>query len=230
MPQTHTDTQFEAELRNLRDRLLLMGGKVEDMIAGASRSLVDGNSQLALDIIRKDGDIDRLEMEIDQLCLDILARRQPAARDLRFLTLAFKIVVDLERIGDECKNVAERAIELNELPRLKPLIDLPRMAQISAEMVHEALDAFVRGDDQRAIAVTRRDDEVDELNLQIFRELISYMVEDPKTITRATALIAVAKYFERVADHATNIAEMVVFMVQGRDIRHYASRRDVESR
>src|SRR5205814_3762710 len=127
-----------------------------------------------------------------------------------FITLALKIVTDLERIGDECVNIAERALELNREPQLKPLIDLPRMAQVAQEMVRGALDAFVRRDDVEAIEICKRDDEVDSLNLQIFRELGSYMVEDPRSITRATALIAVAKYFERIADHATNIAEMVV--------------------
>jgi len=224
MPSEHTDKQYEAELRDLRERLLFMAGKVEEMIAFTTRSLVERDSDLARQMIEADMDINRLEVEIDELCLRLLALRQPAARDLRFITLALKIVTDLERIGDECVNIARRAVELNAEPPLKPLIDIPRMAGTAQEMVRQALDAFVEGDDQKALRVGPRDDEVDALNVQLFRELVSFMIEDPRTITRATALIAIAKHLERIADHATNIAEMVVFMVEGKDIRHPRSR------
>ena len=225
----HTDTQYEAELKELRERLLMMAGKVEEMIAFTTRSLVERDSILARRMIDADREINRLEVDTDDLCLRILALRQPAASDLRFITLALKIVTDLERIGDECVNIAERAIELNAEPQLKPLIDIPRMAQVAQEMVRGALDAFVAGDDASAIEICKRDDEVDALNVQVFRELVSYMIEDPRTITRATALIGVAKHLERIADHGTNIAEMVVFMVKGKEIRHISSRADAEA-
>ena len=157
---------------------------------------------------------------IDELSLSIIALRQPAASDLRFITLALKVSTDLERIGDLCVNIAERALELNEEPQLKPYIDLPKMAEAAEGMIVDALEAFLRGDADLAAAVTQRDDYIDQLNVQIFRELLTFMMEDPKTITRATRLIFVGKYLERIADHATNIAEMVIFMVKGKDIRH----------
>jgi len=216
----HLMSQFDADLNEIRSRLLEMGGKVEKMITDAMRSLVERDSELATHTIDYDHEINRLEVEIDERCLEVLALRQPTARDLRFITLALKIVTDLERIGDQCRNIAKRAQELNDLPRLKPYIDLPRMAVIAADMVTEALDAFVRGDDQAAYAVCRRDSEVDLLNEQIHRELLTFMIEDSGTITRAIKVTAVAKCLERVADHATNVAEMVIFMVKGKDVRH----------
>ena len=225
----HTDRQYESELRELRERLLFMAGKVEEMIAGTTRALVERDTIRAQRMIDTDREINRLEVDTDDLCLRILARRQPAASDLRFITLALKIVTDLERIGDECVNIAERAVGLNQEPQLKPLIDLPRMAGIAQEMVRGALDAFVAGDAEKAIAICKRDDEVDALNVQVFRELLTYMIEDPRTISRATMLIGVAKHFERIADHATNISEMVVFMVRGKDIRHLSSRVEAET-
>ena len=215
-----TDKKFESDMRALRERLLKMAGKVEEMIASTTRALVERDSSLAEEIVAADRDVDHLEIENDEHCLEILALHQPAATDLRFIRIALKTVTDLERIGDECVNIAERALELNREPQLKPLIDIPRMAGIAQDMVAEALDALVQGDADKALAVCLRDDEVDALNHQIFRELVSYMTEDPRTITRASALIAVAKHLERIADHATNIAEMVVFLVRGIDIRH----------
>jgi phosphate transport system protein len=159
-------------------------------------------------------------VEIDERCLEVLALRQPTARDLRFITLAMKIVTDLERIGDKCRNIAKRARELNDLPPLKPYIDLPRMAVIAASMVTDALDAFVRWDEQLAYAVCHRDSEMDLLNEQIQRELLTFMIEDTSTITRAIKITSIARGLERIADHATNVAEMVIFMVKGKDIRH----------
>jgi phosphate transport system protein len=159
-------------------------------------------------------------VSIDQLCLHILARRQPVASDLRFTTMAMKLVTDLERIGDLVVNICERVIELNEETPLKPYVDLPKMAQASQSMVHDALDAFVAGEVERAQQVISRDEIVDAYYAQIFRELLTYMMEDPKNIYRATRLQSVAKYIERIGDHATNLAELVIFHVQGQDVRH----------
>ena len=220
MEREHISAIFDQELNDLRARLLTMGGKVEAMIAGSVKSLVDRDSPLAERIIAMDHEINTLEVAVDEKCLELLALRQPAARDLRFITLALKIVTDLERIGDQCANIAKRALELNDEPPLKPYIDIPRMAHWTEVMLKEALDAFVRGDDQLAIKVCKDDSFVDELNMQIQRELLTFMIEDPGTISRALKLNYISKYLERIADHATNIAEMVIFMVKGKDIRH----------
>jgi phosphate transport system protein len=220
MERNHISKIYDVELNEIREKLLIMGGKVEMMIANAMKSLVDRNSELAERTIAFDHEINHLEVEIDEKCLQVLARRQPAARDLRFLTLALKIVTDLERIGDQCSAIARRARELNLEPPLKPYIDLPRMAQWTSAMVKEALDAFVRGDEVLALKVCRDDQFVDDLNEQIQRELLTFMMEDPETITRAIKINYISKCVERIADHATNVAEMVIFMVKGKDIRH----------
>jgi phosphate transport system protein len=220
MEREHFSRQFDAELNAIREKLLEMGGKVEVMIANSMKSLVERDSELAEATIAFDHEINHLEMEIDERCLEVLARRQPAARDLRFITLALKIVTDLERIGDQCAAIAKRARELNDEPPLKPYIDLPRMANWASVMVKEALDAFVHGDDALAIKVCTDDQFVDELNEQIQRELLTFMIEDTSTISRAIKLNYISKCLERIADHATNVAEMVIFMVKGKDIRH----------
>ena len=220
MEREHFSKQYDAELNEIREKLLEMGGKVEMMISDAMKSLVERDSQLAEQTIAFDHQINHLEVEIDEKCLQVLARRQPAARDLRFITLALKIVTDLERIGDQCAAIAKRARELNQEPPLKPYIDMPRMAHWAGVMVKEALDAFVRGDEQLAIKVCRDDQFVDDLNEQIQRELLTYMMEDPNTITRAIKINYISKCLERIADHATNVAEMVIFMIKGKDIRH----------
>jgi phosphate transport system protein len=220
MEREHFSKQFDTELNEIREKLLEMGGKVELMIANALLALVERNTELAEETIEFDHEINRLEMEIDERCLEVLARRQPAARDLRFITLALKIVTDLERIGDQCANIAKRVKELNLEPSLKPYIDLPRMAQAASTMVKEALDAFVRGDENLAIKVCEDDQVVDDLNEQIQRELLTFMMGDPSTITRAIQINHISKCLERIADHATNVAEMVIFMVKGKDIRH----------
>ncbi|HJV65708.1 MAG TPA: phosphate signaling complex protein PhoU [Geomonas sp.] len=220
MEREHFSKQFDNELNEIREKLLEMGGKVEAMIANAMQSLVDRDSDLAQKTIAFDHEINHLEMEIDEKCLEVLARRQPAARDLRFITLALKIVTDLERIGDQCANIAKRVRELNQEPNLKPYIDLPRMAQASSDMVKKALDAFVRGDENLAIKVCQDDQVVDDLNEQIQRELLTFMIGDPTTIARAIKINYISKCLERIADHATNVAEMVIFMVKGKDIRH----------
>lgn len=220
MKREHTDREYENELRRLRDQLLLMGAKVEEMIASSVKALVERDSDLARRLMEFDSEINRLEVETDDLCLRILARRQPVASDLRFITIAMKMVTDLERIGDLGVSICERVVELNIEPTLKPYLDLPRMAEIVQGMVREALDAFVNRDAERAQQVLERDRTVDLYYGQIFRELLTYMMEDVRNIYRATRVQSIAKYLERVGDHATNLAEMVVFMVKGKDIRH----------
>ena len=224
MARQHTDKEYEGELKTLREHVLLMGAKVEEMIASSVRALVERDSDLARRMIDYDHQINRLEVETDELCLRILARRQPVASDLRFITIALKLVTDLERIGDLGVNICERVLELNQEPPLKPVTNLRNMADAAQGMVREALDAFVAGDAERAQQVIARDAVVDESYHQIFRELLTYMMEDPRNIYRATRLQSIAKYLERIGDHATNLAEMVVFMVKGKDIRHLHSR------
>jgi phosphate transport system protein len=216
----HTNRAYEEELRGLRANLLKMGGLVERQIAEAVESLVSRNTEQARETIARDADVNRMDVESDERCIRLLALHQPAASDLRFITTGLKITTDLERIGDNAVNICERAIELNEEPQIKPYIDIPRMATVAQTMVKDSLDAFMRDDTTLAEEVIARDDEVDGLNYQIYRELLSYMAEDPGTITRATRILFVSKYLERIADHATNIAEMVVYMVKGRTIRH----------
>jgi phosphate transport system protein len=216
----HIDRHYEEELKELRHRVLAMGGFVEKQIADAMHALVRRDSAAARLTIERDKTVNRMDVEIDDVCLRLLALHQPAARDLRLITTALKITTDLERAGDIAENICERAIELAQEPQLKPLIDLPRMAFLAQGMLRQSLDAFVREDVELALKVCHEDDDVDQLTDQLFRELISFMMEDPRTITRALRLIFVAKYLERVADHATNIAEMVIFMVKGKSIRH----------
>ena len=216
----HISRRYDLELEQLRGRILAMGSNLVAMIKETMRAMVERDSAAAKRMIEYDHEINRQEVAIDELALNIIALRQPAARDLRFITLALKVSTDLERIGDLCVNLAERTLELNDEPQLKPYIDLPKMAEAAEGMIADALEAFLRGDAELAAEVTRRDDRIDELNTQVFRELLTFMMEDPKTISRATRLIFVGKYLERIADHATNIAEMVIFMVKGKDIRH----------
>ena len=223
MMNVHLSSQFDAELNEIRARLLEMGGKVELMIANSMRSLVDRDSELAERTIASDAGVNAMEIEIDQKCLHILARRQPAARDLRFVTLALKIVTDLERIGDQCASIARHALELNREAQLKPYIDLPRMAEAANNALRDALDAFVRGDVPAAVRVCQEDHLVDQLNEQLQRELLTFMMENPATVGRAMRINSVSKYLERIGDHATNIAEMVVFMIEGKDVRHLAT-------
>jgi len=220
MKAEHTDKKYEEDLKKLREEILYMGGLVEDQIQKAVSSLVDRDSKLAEVIVERDHEVNRLDVEIDDLCIKLLALHQPAGRDLRFITTGLKITTDLERIGDMAVNICERALELNQEPQLKPYIDIPRMAQISQRMIRESLDAFVREDTDLALKVCKDDEEVDQLNSQIFREVISFMIGDPLTINRAMKISSVSKYLERIADHATNIAEMVVFMAKGKSIRH----------
>jgi len=219
----HTSKQYEAELRELKEKLLSMGSRIEELIKDAMQALVERDTDLAQKVIHGDHRVNRLEMEIDELCLKLLALRQPTAVDLRFITLGLKIVADLERVGDLAVNIAERAIELNQEAPLKPYIDLPKMAADVQEMLRKALDAFVKEDVAMAEAVLGADDQIDEVNHKIFEELVDYMARDKANIKRACRLMFVSRYLERIADHATNVAEMVIFMVQGRDVRHLHS-------
>ncbi|MGZ8435177.1 MAG: phosphate signaling complex protein PhoU [Candidatus Binatia bacterium] len=220
MKTEHTDKRYEEELTKLREEILYMGGLVEDQIQKAVKSLVDRDSDLCNIIIERDHEVNRLDVNIDEQCIKLLALHQPAGRDLRFITTGLKITTDLERIGDMAVNICERALELNQEPQLKPYIDIPRMARISQRMIHESLDAFVREDTELALKVCKDDDDVDQLNAQIFRETLTFMLENAQTISRATKISSISKYLERIADHATNIAEMVIFMVKGKSIRH----------
>ena len=216
----HTDRAFEDQLARLRTAVLEMGGLVEDQIARAIRALTERDERLGQTTIDRDHTVNRLDVEIDELCIKLLALRQPAARDLRLITTALKITTDLERIGDNAVHIAERGLELaSELP-IKPYIDIPRMAELARDMVHGSLDAFVREDAELALSVCNSDDTIDKLHAQLFRELLSFMVEDPTRISAAMRLLFVSKSLERIADHATNIAEMVIFMAKGRSIRH----------
>ena len=219
------ERHFDQELQALKDALLTMGGRAEAVIQKSVEALKRRDPSLAEEVFVDDRAIDRLEIEIDEGCVSLLARRQPMAVDLRFITAALKIVNDLERVGDHAVNIAGSAKRLAGEPSLKPLVDIPRMADLAAGMLREALDAFVRRDAVTARRLVRRDDEVDELNRQVFRELVSFMIEDPHTITRAMELILVARNLERVADLATNIAEEVVFIAEARVIKHHAEER-----
>jgi phosphate transport system protein len=216
----HIYRAFDQELKELKEKLLYEGSLVEKAIDEALRALLERDSELAQQVISNDDILNAKEVELDEFCLKLLALRQPAAKDLRFITTAIKINYDLERIGDLAVNICERALELNQEPQLKPYIDLPKMAKIAQTMVKESLDAFVKEDVDLALKVAKDDELVDQLLDQIFRELLTYMMEDPRTISRATRLIFISKYLERIADHAVNIAELVIFMVKGKIIRH----------
>src|SRR5207302_3468222 len=196
-----------------------MSHKAEEMISDSIRSLVERRPTLAEEVIDRDDEIDRLEIEVDELCYEVLALEQPVARDLRFIATAMKIVKDIERIGDIAVNIGERAIELIQEPELKRLVDLPIMAEAAEKILKESLDAVVNSDAELAEKVILKDDVLDDLYEQIFRELLTYMLEDPRSISRAIKLIFIAKALERVGDHSANVAEMVVLVVRGQDIR-----------
>lgn len=211
---------FDDELADLKTKLLRMAGLTEDQIDKALTALVTRDADLARQVIERDHQVNAMDVEIDEDCIRLLALHQPAARDLRLVTTAMKIATELERISDLAENVCERSIELNEEPQLKPYIDIPRMGNLARMMVKESLDAFVKNDGQLARKVLQDDDFVDKLMVQLFRELLSFMLEDPRTTSRAIRLTFIAKYLERIADHATNIAELVVYLVEGKIIRH----------
>jgi phosphate transport system protein len=211
---------FDQELSELKDRLLAMASHAETSVQTAVRALTDRNDELAQQVKTEDSIIDQFEIEIDEIAIRLLALKAPVASDLRLITVAMKISHDLERVGDEATTIARRALELNKEPQLKPYVDIPRMASIGLQMLKEALDAFVNRVPDRARAIIPRDKEVDAINKQLHRELASFMIENPTTITRALNLMVISKSLERIADHATNIAEEVVYIYEARDIRH----------
>jgi phosphate transport system protein len=211
---------FHEELERLKQTLLAMGALVEDQIRVAMRALVDRDEALARHVMEVEHRVDEYDVEIDAKCIEILALYQPAASDLRFVTTAMKIVTDLERMGDQAEHIARRAVTLNQEPQLKPYIDLPRMAERVQQMVKASLDAFVASDTKLAREVRLADREIDALNDQLFRELLTYMTSDASTIPRAILLILIARALERIGDHATNIAEMVIYLVESKLVRH----------
>jgi phosphate transport system protein len=211
---------FHEELDALKQTLLAMGGLVEDQIRRVMRALIDRDGDLAQEVIDRDRQVNAYDVEIDEKCVELLALHQPTAGDLRFITTTLKIVTDIERIGDQAVNIAQRALELGREPQLKPYVDLPRMAEKAQRMVKESLDAFVSRDTALAREVCGEDSAVDALREQVFRELLTFMMEDPRTIPRAIRLILISRFLERIADHATNIAEMVIYMVESKMVRH----------
>jgi len=215
------ERHIDQELQHLKDELVRMASLAEAAIGLAVKALVSRDAEMARQVIASDPAINLLEIEVDELCLRAMALYQPEAKDLRFFAMALKINNDLERMGDQAVNIAERTLELLKEPLLKPLIDIPRMAEVAQRMVKESLDAFVHQDAARARAVCQQDDEVDRYDDQIFRELLTYMMEDPKAITRSVNLILVSRHLERIADHATNIAEDVIYLVEGKSIKHH---------
>ena len=220
MTEGHTYKVFDEELKGLQEKILFEGSLVQKAVKNAIRALQERDSDLANRVIKDDELINAKEVEIDEFCLKLLALRQPAAKDLRFITTAVKINYDLERMGDMAVNVCERVLDLNQEPLLKPYVDLPRMAEFAQTMVKECLEAFVEEDIELAWKVQKDDDKVDALTEHVFRELLTYMSADPKVISRGTRLLFISKYLERMADHAVDIAELVVFLVEGRIVRH----------
>jgi phosphate transport system protein len=218
----HTSVQLREQLEQLSELILRLGGLAEEAIGKSVRALVDRDSDLARQVLSGDTPVDALELEIDDLCVEILARHQPLARDLRFVATAMKITPDLERIADHAVNVAERTLELNDEPPLTALVDMPLLAGRAQRMVRGSLDAFMRHDAQAALDVIRMDTELDQRMEQVFRVLLSYMLGDPKTISRALRMMFVAKCFERIGDQATNICEQIVYMTEARVIKHKA--------
>ena len=211
---------FHEELESLKQTLLAMGGLVEEQIRQVMRALVERDDALAQSVVERDQQVNAYDVEVDETCVNLLALHQPTAGDLRFITTAMKIVTDLERMGDQAVNIAQRVLELNQEPQLKPYIDLPRMAEKAQRMVKESLDAFVARDTELARRVCAEDSEVDALKEQIFRELLTFMMADPRAIPRAIRLILISRFLERLADHATNIAEMVIYLVDAKMVRH----------
>ena len=216
----HTSSHYEMELQEIKNGLIYIGALTEKAIQLAMQSLTERNSDLAHKVIKDDDEIDKMDTELEERCIRILALRQPTAIDLRFITTAIKITGHLERIGDMAVNIAEKAIQLNEEPKLKPYIDLPRMADIVGQMIKKSLDSFIRNDLKMAEEVRRTEQITDDLNEQIFRELLTFMMEDSKTIHRSLMIMQVSKNLERIADHAKGVADMVTYMVTGECVRH----------
>jgi phosphate transport system protein len=216
----HTSSHYEKELQELKNGLVYLGALTEKAIQAAMKSLLERNSALAHLVIKADSEIDKLDAELEERCIRILALRQPTAIDLRFITTAIKINGHLERIGDMAVNIAEKAIFLNEEPQLKSYIDLPRMADLVVEMIKLSLDSLIKNDLLLAEKVRQKEQVVDDLNEQIFRELLTFMMEDSKSIHRALLIMQISKNLERIADHVKGIADMVTYLVTGQSVRH----------
>ena len=216
----HTSSHYEMELQEIKNNLIYLGALTEKAIRLALKSLTDRDTDMANKVIADDYEIDKLDKEIEEKCIRLLALRQPTAIDLRFITTAIKITGHLERIGDMAVNIAEKVVQLNEEPKLKPYIDLPHMSDIVEKMVAKALDSLIKRDLQIADEVRQIEQEVDDLNEQIFRELLTFMMEDSKSIHRALLIMHVSKNLERMADHAQGIADMVTYMITGENVRH----------
>lgn len=216
-------SHFQEELQRLKERLLTMGGLAEERVRMAMQALVERDQTLIDQVLSGDSALNSLHIEIDDLCFKLLALHQPMAADLRAITAAIKINTDLERVGDMAVNIGEAARRYIAHPPVKRLVDMPRMAITAQDMLRGALDAYVRGDMELAQQVLDKDDQLDDLKTQIFRELLTYMLQNPATIEPALDLILISRHLERIGDHATNIAEDVIFMVSGRDIRHHAT-------
>jgi phosphate transport system protein len=216
----HTSAEYERELQEVREGLLYIGALTERALERGAQALVERDSALAREIVHEDEQIDRLDVALEEKCIRLLALRQPAARDLRFITTAIKITGHLERIGDMAANIAEKLLILNDLPRIKPYVDLPRMVEISRGMIRKSLDAMVREDVELAMKVREEDAVIDQLNDQVFRELLTFMMEDPHKIQVCLYIMQISKSLERIADHAEGIADMVIYMVSGKSVRH----------
>lgn len=212
-------THFERELGQLKEKLLTMSSHATSSVANAVKALVDRNDDLARQVIESDNVLDNIEKEIDEMAINLLSKA-PLASDLRLITVAMKCSHHLERVADEATTIARRSIELSQEPQLKPYVDIPRMANMALDMLNEGLGAFVNRNSERARAIIPRDKDVDALNKQLHRELASYMIEKPTTISRCLNLMVISKSLERIADHATNIAEEVVYLFEAKDIRH----------
>jgi phosphate transport system protein len=212
---------FDSELESFRSHLLLMGQKAIEQVRAAVKALVEADVRLAENVIAADDELDRLEIEIDDEAIRYMSLRAPVASELRLVIVGMKASHDLERVGDEATSIARRTLKLVTEPALKPYIDIPRMTSLAVGMLHDALDCFLaNGSEEKALDVIRRDIEVDRINKQLYRELTSFMVEKPETISRALELMFISKSLERIADHATNIAEEMVYLSKGKDIRH----------
>jgi phosphate transport system protein len=216
------ERHFEQELNELKERLLWMGGLAERAVHNAVESLLDANEAAAARVVEEESAINEMQIEIDDRVMQLLALRQLMATDLRFVLAVSRINADLERIGDQAVNIAQSAQRIARHPRVKPYVDLPRMSQMAEEMVRDSLNAVVHRDTALARSVLQRDDQVDLLRDQMFRELLTYMMENSSVVFPAFELILVAKNLERIGDHATNIAEDVIYMVEGHDVRHHA--------
>jgi phosphate transport system protein len=215
MPTQHIVQSYDEELKKLSTLIVQMGGIAESQLSGAVEAVVKRDSDLATEIVRSDVKIDAIRSQVDDLAIELLARRQPMANDLRLIVSALRISSEIERIGDYAKNVAKRSIALNQAPMVRPVHAVPRMAALVQALIKDVLDAYITGDAAKADAVRARDEEVDELYTSLFRELLTYMMEDPRSITACTHLLFIAKNIERIGDHATNVAELIHYTVKG---------------